>query len=101
MQLLTLFDRNKHVYLKMAHLFIKHYQQQPRIMLLRSFSNCLANYPTFKRTVQRLSSFYLRSETRWTALSFTGQPFPLPVFKHTVKHGLRKLSLVTVTSRHD
>ena len=72
MQLLTLFDRNKHVYLKMAHLFIKHYQQQPRIMLLRSFSNCLANYPTFKRTVQRLSSFYLRSETRWTALSFTG-----------------------------
>jgi len=25
MQLLTLFDRTKRVYLKMAHLFIKHY----------------------------------------------------------------------------
>lgn len=99
MQLLTLFDRTKRVYLKMAHLFIKHYQQQSRIML--SFSNCLANYPTLKRTVKRLSSFYLLSETRWIALSFTGQPFPLQVFKHTVKHGLRKLSLVTVTSRHD
>ena len=65
-------------------------------MLLRSFSNYLANYPTFKRTIKRLSSFYLPSETRWTALSFTEQPFPLPVFKHTVKNGLRKLSLVTV-----